>query len=265
VDDGYFKTFGMEIVEGRAYSKEYSTDPTKALMVNEAAVKAMRMESPLGKRVSSGNNHANIIGVVKDYHFRSLHQKIEPLILIYSPPNCRVLFARLKSDKIAETVGFIEKVWKKFAQGNPFQYRFLDDALDDMYRAEQRIGKIFKYFSILAILISCLGLFGLASFMAEQRTKEIGIRKVLGASVFSIILLLSREFSKWVLAANIIAWPLAYYAMFKWLQNFAYTTDMGLFPFLTAAVLALTIALFTVSFQAFKAARANPVDSLKYE
>jgi len=206
IDFDYFKTFGMEITEGRSFSKEFPTDATEAIMVNEEAVKAMGMESPIGKRLSLQDENFKIIGVVKNYHFRSLQQEIEPLILVYYPSYCRVLFARLKSDQIPQTIGYIENAWKKFAPGYPFNYRFLDEALDRLYRSEQRIGTLFRYFSILAILISCLGLLGLASFMAEQRTKEIGIRKVLGATASNIVALLSKEFTKWVIVANTVSY-----------------------------------------------------------
>ncbi len=265
VDLDYFKTFGMEIVDGRSYSKEFPTDATEAIMVNEEAVKAMGMESPIGRRLSIGNNNFKIIGVVKNYHFRSLRQEIDPLILIYSPGQCRVLFARLRSENIPKTIGYMEDIWKEFAPGHPFNYRFLDDALNDLYRSEQRIGTILKYFSILAIFISCLGLFGLASFMSEQRTKEVGIRKVLGASVSNIALLLSREFTKWVLLANVIAWPVAYFAMYKWLQSYAYSTNIALWSFILSGAMALVIASVAVSYQSIKAAVANPADSLRYE
>jgi putative ABC transport system permease protein len=265
IDYNYFETFGMEIIEGRSYSKEFSTDPTEALIVNEEAVKVMGMESPLGKQLGIGDNQAKIIGVVKNYHFRSLKQEIEPLILILNPQNCWALFARLNSEDVSKTIGHMEKIWGQFAPGYPFNYRFMDEAIDNLYRSEQQIGTLFGYFSILAIFISCLGLFGLASFMAEQRTKEIGIRKVLGATVSNILLLLSKEFAKWVLIANLIAWPVAYYAMNRWLQGYAYRINIALWSFILAAVLALAIALFTVSYQAVRAATANPADALRYE
>lgn len=265
IDYDYFKTFGMEIAEGRSYSKEFSTDTTEAIIVNEAAVKAMRMKSPLGKRLSINEQNFQIIGVVKNYNFRSLRQGIDPLILLFEPQASRVLFAKLKSENISQTIGYIEKIREKFAPGYPSNYHFLDEALDDLYRSEERVGTIFRYFSVLAIFISCLGLFGLASFMAEQRTKEIGIRKVLGATVSNIVLLLTKEFTKWILVANIIVWPIAYYAANKWLQGFAYRTTIGLWIFILAAAMVLFIALLTVSYQSFKAATANPIDSLKYE
>ena len=265
IDYNYFETLGLEIIEGRSYSKQFSTDPTEALIVNEEAVKVMGMESPLGKQLGIGDNQAKIIGVVKNYHFRSLKQEIEPLILILNPSNCWALFARLSSEDVSKTIGYMEKVWGEFASGYPFNYRFMDEAIDNLYRAEQQIGTLFRYFTILAIFISCLGLFGLASFMAEQRTKEIGIRKVLGASVSKILLLLSKEYAKWVLFANIIAWPVAFYVMNRWLQAYAYRINIAVWSFVFAAVLALAIALFTVSYQAIRAATANPADALRYE
>ncbi|MGD8536202.1 MAG: ABC transporter permease [Candidatus Aminicenantes bacterium] len=265
IDIDYFKTFGMEIAEGRSFSKEFPTDATEAIMVNEEAVKAMGMESPIGKRLSIQDENFKIIGVVKNYHFRSLQQEIDPLILLYYPQRCRVLFARLKSEQIPQTIGYIENVFKRFAPSYPFNYYFLDEALDRLYRSEQRIGTLFRYFSILAILISCLGLLGLASFMAEQRTKEIGIRKVLGATASNIVALLSKEFTKWVIVANIVAWPVAYFALNKWLQSYAYKTNVALWSFVLSGALALLIALVTVSYQSIKAALANPADSLRYE
>jgi len=264
VDEGFFKTLGMEIIEGRPFSREFATD-ANAYMVNQNAAAAMGMSSALGKTLSGGNRTGSIVGVVKDYHFRSLRQEIDPLILIFSPDNSGVLFTRLRGEDMPKTIGYIEGVWNKFAPGFDFNFRFMDEALDDLYRAEQRTGTIFRYFSFLAILISCLGLFGLASFMAEQRTKEIGIRKVLGATVSNIVMLLSKDFTKWVLVANVLAWPVAYYAMSRWLQGFAYRTPVSWWAFLIAGVLALLIALFTVSFQAVKAALTNPAETIKYE
>ena len=265
IDIDYLKSFGMEIAEGRSFSKEFPTDATEAIMVNEEAVKVMGMESPVGKRLSLQDQNFKIIGVVKNYHFMPLRQEIDPLILLYYPQYCGVLFARLKSDHIPQTIGYKEDVCKKFAPGYPFNYHFLDEALDRLYRSEQRIGTLFRYFSILAILISCLGLLGLASFMAEQRTKEIGIRKVLGATASNIVALLSKEFTKWVIVANIFAWPIAYFALSKWLQSYAYKTNIALLSFVLSGALALLIALATVSYQSIKAALANPVDSLRYE
>jgi predicted permease len=265
VDEDFFKTMGIELLAGRELSREFSTDEDTAVAVNEAAARAMRMTDPVGRRLTINNSNLTIQGMVKDYHFRSLRQEIAPLILIYSPPSSRVLFVRLRGEDMPRSLAHVEEVWNTFAPGFDFRYRFMDEALDLLYRAEQRTGILFRIFTLLAVTISCLGLFGLASYMAEQRTKEIGIRKVLGATVSHIVFLLSRDFSKWVIVANLIAWPVAYYAMRQWLQGFAYRIPLPWWVFGVSAFLALAIALLTVSFQTFRAAVSNPVDALKYE
>jgi putative ABC transport system permease protein len=205
--------------------------------------------------------------VVKDFNCHSLHFPAEPAVLILNtgPWNIYFLSIKVRPENITQTLGAIEKVWKKHSDGYPFEYYFLDEAYDNLYKSEIKLNIFFRLFTLIAILISCLGLFGLASFTAERRTKEIGIRKVLGASVPSIMILLSREFTKWVLLANIIAWPAAYFAMFKWLQIFAYRVNIRIFIFALAGALALLIALLTVSFQTIKASTADPVNSLRYE
>jgi putative ABC transport system permease protein len=181
------------------------------------------------------------------------------------PNYYRRVLMRISPDNVTNTMSHIESVWKKFAPDYPFEYHFLDEQFDYAYRAEQRAGTLFGYFVILAILLSCLGLFGLASFSTEQKTKEIGVRKVLGASVPAIIVLLSKEFTKWVLLANLIAWPIGYFVMKKWLENFAYRTNIGIEIFVGAALIALAIAMLTVSYQSIKAAIANPIKALRYE
>jgi len=265
VDHDFIKTFAMEIIEGRDFSKKITTDETEAYIINEAAAKQMRLESPVGKRFTLQANEGRIIGVVKNFHFKSLHNEIESLLLRIEPRWFKYIFVRLDSEDIFKTIQSIEKVHQEFNPGYPFEFSFLDESIDKLYKAEQQIGVIIQYFTILAIFISCLGLFGLASYMAEQRTKEIGVRKVLGATVQNIVLLLSQEFIKWVLIANIIAWPAAWYVMNRWLQGFAFRTNIGIWIFVVSAALAFVIALFTVSFQSIKASYANPVKSLKYE
>jgi len=200
---------------------------------------------------------------VKDFHFQPAHQGIDPLVLSIGGP--KYLSLKISTRSIPETIGFVEEKWKQFAPGRPFDYFFLDENFDKIYRTELRTMKLFALSSILAILIACLGLFGLISFMAEQRTKEIGIRKVLGASIPEIVILLSREFTKWIIIAIIIAWPVGLYIMQKWLQNYAYRINLGIWIFILSGIATLTIALLTVGYQAFKAARANPVEALKYE
>lgn len=269
-DYDFAKTLKLHLSEGRYFSKENSTD-SLAIVLNESAVQLMGIKDPLGKRVilpgpTPGQNASfTIVGVLKDFHFESLHQKIRPLAILLNRGQTSYLPVRIRPADVSGSISYIEKEWKKFVPNKPFEYFFLDDDFNKLYQSEQKTGEIFTVFSILAIFIACLGLFGLAAFTAERRTKEIGIRKVLGASIPGIVVLLSKEFTKWVLIANIIAWPLAYYFMSSWLQNFAYRISPGLFTFILAAIIALFIALLTVSFQAVKVAVANPVNALRSE
>ncbi len=203
--------------------------------------------------------------MVKDFNVTSLHQLIEPVILQIRPKSFRGISARIRTENIPETLAFLREKWTKFSPLFPFEYSFLDEDFNKLYKAEENVGRIIGIFSSLAIFVACLGLFGLAAFTAEQRTKEIGIRKVLGGSVSGMVILLSKEFVKWVLIANIFAWPIAYYVAYRWLQNFAYRTSIGFVVFVLSALLALVIALATVSYQAIKAALANPVETLRYE
>jgi len=269
VDYDFIDNFNIEIVAGRKFSKEFSTDLKEAFIINEAAVRKWGFSSPgevLGKRLRSGLDiEGTIIGVTKDYHISSFHDEIEPLVMICDPEYFWTTAVKIKSDNVPATLAFIEKTWTKFNPEYPFTFSFLDEDINRLYAGEEQTARIIRSFSVIAIFIACLGLFGLAAFTVEKRTKEIGIRKALGASVSNLIVMLSSEFTKWVLVANIIAWPVAYYAMSKWLQAFAYRINIGLVPFVIAAALAFFIALLTVSYQAIRAAVANPVDALKYE
>jgi ABC-type antimicrobial peptide transport system permease subunit len=267
VDHDFIKTLNMTIVEGRDFSKEYTTDTAEAFVLNEAAVKYYDIESPVGKDFSFDDRKGKIIGIVKDFHFRPLQEEIEPLVMFIEPEKFNYLCVMIGSEvsELPGAIKYIESAWNKFVPLFPFQYSFLDATFDRLYRSEQKTGRIFGYFTFLAIFISCLGLFGLAAQIAEQRTKEIGIRKVMGATVAGITLLLTRDFMKWVFVANVIAWPTAYFAMNMWLQNYAYRTGMGIGLFFLAAVIALFIAFLTVSFQTIRAAVADPVESLRYE
>jgi len=266
VDQDYLKTFKMEIVEGRGFSKDFTTDAAgTAYIVNEAAVKAMDMKNPIGKSFTFWGKKGTIIGVVKDFHYKSLHTETEPLVLRIDPQMDWYIFVKVRPENIVNTLDYLKKAYQKFNPLFPFEYHFLDEQLDRLYDNDGRSLKIFRYFSIIAIFISCLGLFGLAAFAAQMRTKEIGIRKVVGASISNIILMLSKEFLLLVVTANILAWPIAYFAMNKWLQQFVYRIDIGWWIFVLAGIIALTIALFTVIYQSIKAALANPVNSLKYE
>ena len=262
----YFKTMKMEILEGRAFSKEFTTDVNEAFIINEECAKLLGEGSAVGKRFTRGNNNAKVIGVIKNFHFKSLSTEIEPMaISLFTPGGYSLFLIRISGNNISQNLTFIEDTWKHIAPNYPFEYTFLDEQFDRLYRAEQRMGKIFNYFTILGIFIACLGLLGLASFMAEQKTKEIGIRKVLGASIPNIVYLLSREFLILVGISNLIAWPIAYYFMNKWLQNYAYHAKIGIIIFIFSAVMAVLIALLTVSYQSIKAAKADPVRSLRYE
>ena len=263
-------TFKIEMSRGRFFSNQFKTDQTNAFVINEAAVRSMRMKSPLNEEINLNGKKGIIIGVTKDFHFSSFHNTVEPLIITNPQDDqqnlyYRILAIRIKPGAAMNSVAFIEKTWKEQITNTPFIYFFYDESLNAKYKTEQQMGTIFKYFSFLSILISCLGLFGLAALSAEKRTKEIGIRKVLGASVYNVTFILSKEFLIWVVISNIIAWPIAYYFMNKWLQDFAYRINIYIWIFVIASGLALLIALLTVSLQAVKAALANPVESLKYE
>lgn len=274
VDEDFFDTYKIDMVQGRNFSKDYSTDPRESIIINEAAAKKLGwMDNALGKEIEifmsmNSMKKYKIVGVVKDYHFQSLHEKIQPLALYNANPyggNYYRLSIRSKSENIRTTLSFIESKWWEFDSKYPIEYVFLDDQYRSLYRAEERLGQLFGYFTALAIIIGCLGLFGLSTYSAEQRTKEIGIRKVVGATIPNVILLLVREFTKWVFLAVLIAWPVGYFIMKEWLHNFAYRTKLGFDTFLLSALLALLIAVLTVTYQAVKAALANPVDSLRYE
>jgi len=267
VGEGYLEVLGAEMARGRTFGQEPASENYASLIVNEEAARVMRMKDPVGQWLGARGSDfkGTIVGVVKDYHFTPLRQRIEPLVLIHNPGAGNLLIARLKAGDIARTLGEIERVWKRFAPGYPFRFRFLDEALDELYRSEERTGTIIRNFSVLAVVISCLGLFGLASYTAERRTKEIGIRKTLGASGSNIAWLFSREFSRWVLAANVIAWPAAYFAISKWLEGYPYRITLGPGPFLIASALALLVAGLTVGYHSVRSARANPVNALRYE
>jgi ABC-type antimicrobial peptide transport system permease subunit len=255
----------IDLVEGRDFSASMPTDSANFL-INESAAKFMKMPHPIGASFSHGNVKGKIIGLVKDYHFQSLHASIAPAFINFVPyPEEGVALVRALPNKARQTLAVIEEIAKKYNPKYPFDYQFADDNLNRQYRSEIIIGKLAGVFAFIAVFISCMGLFGLSMFMAEQRTKEIGIRKVIGASVSGIVALLSGNFLLLVTIAFVIASPLAWWAMNKWLQDFAYRTDIGWTVFAMTALIALFIALVTISFQAIKAAMANPVKSLRTE
>jgi putative ABC transport system permease protein len=265
-DHQTIEALGLQLLQGRSFSNEIATDVTNAYILNETAVRELGWDDPVGKPFKVWDEDmGQVIGVVKDFNFRSLHQKIEPLVLDIKPEWSWTAVIRIAPNDVAGTLRFMETQWRTLEPDLPLNHRFLDEGLDRLYRSEERLGKLFSSFAFLALFVACLGLFGLASFTAEQRTREIGIRKVLGASVTEILLLLSKEFTKLVAIAFVIAAPFAYFAMGKWLQNFAYHINLGVSPFLLGGGLALLIALATVSAQAIKAALTNPVEALRYE
>jgi putative ABC transport system permease protein len=271
VDDRFLDAYRMKLVAGRGFSHEYASD-TAAFVINETAVKAFGWLSPddaVGQSLRwSGSKDGHIIGVVEDFHTISLHERIEPTVLHMLPDEKwwrTFISARIQAGDLAGILTFLENTWRRYTPDGVYDSFFIDESLAQLHRADQQFGRIFAAFAALAIVIACLGLLGLTAFSAERRTKEIGVRKVLGASVTGIVNLLSLEFVKLVLAANLIAWPVAWYAMNKWLQNFAYRVDISWWVFALAGGLALLIAFATVSVQAIRAALANPVESLRYE
>ena len=268
VDFDYINQFKIKMVAGRGFSKDFMTDTTQAMVLNEAAVKMFGYSSPeqaIGKRFKQWGREGKIIGVMKDFHYKSLQQPIKPLSMRIGPEGSNLVSVNVSAANLPATLAAIENKWKTLIPNRPFSYYFLDEFFDKQYRGEERFGRLFLNFAVLAIIISCLGLLGLASYSTVQRTKEIGIRKVLGASVSGIVNLLSKEFLKLVIISFAIAAPLAWYFMYRWLEDFAYHTSVDVWVFVFAGLSAVAIALFTVSFQALKAAIANPVKSLRTE
>ena len=269
VDYNFLDFYSIELLEGRNFSKRMIADIKTAYILNETAVRAIGWKEPIGKRFNQwGDEDGVVIGVVDDFHHLPLHQRIEPLVLSLIQnewEEAGFISIKISPHDIVGTLSFIEEKYKQFSPDSPFSYSFFDERIDRMYKSEQKLGQSFVGFTLIAVCIACLGLFGLTSFTAGQRTKEIGIRKVLGASVSGIVCLLSKELVKWVLMANLIAWPLAWFFLNRWLQNFAYRIDASIWTFILSTALALVIALLTVSYQSIKAATANPVDSLRYE
>lgn len=270
VDYDYITTMGMEIVQGRNFSRDYGTD-SSAVIINETTARIYGTEDPIGKEIYGVTNFETgelttytIIGVVKNFHFESLRENIGPLGLFLGNSTGLASF-KVNAANIPEVLGSIKQKWEAMSPGIPFSYRFLDEAFDEMYRTEQRLGKIALIFSILAILVACLGLFGLSTFIAERRIKEIGIRKVLGATVSGLVQMLSKDFLKLVLISFIIATPIAWYAMNNWLQDFVYRIELSWLYFVSAGFLALFIALSTVGYHAVKAAMINPAKNLRSE
>ena len=267
VDDfDFLATYGMELVAGRYFDPDLPTDSTSAVVINEALARSLGWDDPVGKRMDvPGEVEAGVvIGVVRDFHFSSLRQAIEPLFF-YVAPRHATLSVRIRGEEVPGTLAFIRKTWEAFDPAYPFEYAFLDDSFAQLYQSERRLSATLGLFSVLAILIACLGLFGLASYTAELRTKEVGVRKVLGATFESIVLLLSKEFTRLVVIALAVATPIGYLAMNRWLAGFAYHVELSWWIFPIAGIGALGIALVTVSYQSVRAALADPVVALRYE
>jgi putative ABC transport system permease protein len=267
IDYDYLTTYGLEIKEGRALSREYATDSLQGYLVNEAFVKELMIENPVGTPIQALDGHppGQIVGVVKDYHYRSLHQRIEPLILRIDPGNMWCASIKFSGGNLKSNIATVEKEWKKLAPDYPFTYDFLDDTIEQQYKADLNTGVLLSAFAGLAILIACLGLLGLTAFMTEQRKKEIGVRKVLGASVLNIVVLLSRDFSKLVVIAFVAVMPLAWYGVHKWLEDFAYKVEINPILYIGAGVLLSLLAWISIAYQSIKAAVVNPTETLRNE
>jgi putative ABC transport system permease protein len=264
VDYDYIRTMGMKITEGRDFSKDMASD-SAAVIINKAMAGKLGLKNPLGQQITNGWEHFRVIGVMDDFNFESMKQTVNPLCLVLGDNHSTIISVKMNGADAKNTVASVAAVWKNFAPSQPIRYSFLDESFAQMYADVQRMGEIFTSFAVLAIIIACLGLFALSAFMAEQRNKEIGIRKVLGASVPRITAMLSKDFVKLVAIAILIATPIAWWAMTKWLQDFAYRISISWWMIVIAGSLSVMIALLTISFQAIKAAVANPVESLRSE
>lgn len=265
VDPDFIDLFDLELVEGRNFDWNRPTDFREALVINETMAKMIGDENIIGHILSGGFVETKIIGVVKDFNYNSLHSDIGPLGLHFRGRDYTTYNIKVETDKISEAIEGIKNVWDEYSIEAPFEYSFLNESFESTYRSELRMGKMFGYFAAIAIFIGCMGLFGLSAFILQARVKEMGIRKVLGASTYKIIGLMSKEFVTLVLISNAIAWPIAWYAMDKWLQGFPYKASIQIVFFFLGLLLSISVALLTVSYHSWKTARSNPVDSLKYE
>jgi putative ABC transport system permease protein len=270
VDYDFIKTTNIKMVDGRDFSRDHPTDAKEAFIINQEAARMMGLKSPVGKYFRLYGQEGKIIGVMQDAYFSSLHRKVEPLVyhVLTDANDARsygAMLAKVRGSQISDGISTIERIWKAQNPNSPFEFQFLDDAINSRYVSDQRTQKIFGAFASIAVFISCLGLFGLAAFTAQNKRKEIAIRKTLGAPASNILASLTGDFAKWVIIANVISWPTAYYFMNNWLKNFAYKTDINPWIFVSSGAVALVIALLTVGSHAIKAATANPVEALRYE
>jgi len=264
-DHDFISTMGMEIIKGRNFSEELKSDKKEAILINESAQSLFGWRKPLGKKIKTENKEGRVVGIIKDFHFQSFKKTIEPIIIYIQPQHFSFLLVRVRGEDVQTGLQSVKQIWEKTAPGRPFEYFFLNQDFDRLFRAEQKAGKIFGGFALLTMLIALFGLYGLATFTVEQRKKEVGIRKVLGASVLGLVSMLTSEFTKIILIANLIAWPIAYYIIQKWFQNFAYRTQASFWNFILAAGLTLGLTLITVSIQAFRTAHIDPAKTLRYE
>jgi putative ABC transport system permease protein len=271
-DADFVPTMGMEIIMGRNFSRDFSTDPDDATIINETAARTYGWTDPLGKKIGYFTDvkkaelaYRTVIGVVKDFHVVSLHDQILPLLFTNSNDYFEDVVIRILPKDVSSTLEFLERKWQEYDPGRTFNYYFLDQRFNELYQADERLNKIIRYFTFFAILVACLGLYGMASFMGEQRFKEIGIRKTLGASVSGIILLLTKEMTKLILLASIIAIPLSYYVLNRWLEEFAYRINISIGTYAISTILMLVIGYVTIAYQSIKASTINPVDAIRGE
>lgn len=268
VEHDFFRTYGIKILAGRDFDKDIQTDATEAAILNETAVKKLGFANPLqavGIKIKINGSYKTIIGVCNDFHYESLHYVIPAMVTYITSEELNTVAVRIEPGNLSERIKTIRKVWNEFQGDLPLDYSFLDERINMQYQNEQRLMTLFNWFGMLAILIACMGLYGLTAFSTERRTKEIGIRKTNGANAWEIMIMLSFDFTRWVMLAFILVCPVSYYFMHKWLQQFAYKTTIGWVIFVEAGIAAMTIALLTVSWQSFRAANRNPVDALRYE
>ncbi|MEQ8810523.1 MAG: FtsX-like permease family protein, partial [Imperialibacter sp.] len=265
VNEDYFPLMGMEIVKGRNYSKDFPADEQQSLIINEAAAAALGWDEPVGKKIGYGPAERTVVGVVKNFHFASMRHKIEPIIIPYNPNATSTLSVKIDASQTKEVLAAMESTWKTMLPAHPYEYTFFDEEFGRQYESDEEFAGLIQNFTWLSIFIACLGLFGLSTFTAEQKVKEIGIRKVLGASVQGIVFLLSQEFLRLVVVACLIAVPIAWYSMDGWLEGFAYRIELQWWFFATAAGAAILISVLTVSYQSIKAAIRNPAGSLRTE
>ena len=256
-------------MRGRNFSEQFATDKDAAIIINETAERKLGLKNPVGTEVyipgEGGEHLVKIIGVIKDFHTASFHEKIESIFLYINPARYFNIAVKIDPKYTKQALASLKNKFKDVIPDKSFSYETLTEQYNSLYQSDEKTGSLIMIFAILSVLVASMGLFGLSSFATEVRMKEIGIRKVLGADALKISFLLSKDFTKWVLIANIIAWPVAYYAISKWLEDFAYKTEMGIWIYILTAVVALLISVLTISFQSIKAANANPIETLRYE